>query len=168
MKRQVILLEDLIDVFEQELGHVLETVDQRGPGRPPVYPAKAMFLCWMFIYLGVADSQRRLVQMLTQHPEWRRRLGFDERVPDQSTFSWFKNHRASHVYQRVFDEMVHRLVEAGVIKGEHVVVDASLFQAYSNPRKVDEAGEPPDPDASWGFESSTGRCASARVLLVCF
>jgi IS5 family transposase len=157
MKRQIILLEDLIDVFEQELGHVLDDVDQPGPGRPPVYPAKGMFLSWLFIYLGVADSQRRLIDLLNQHPEWRRRLGFDDRVPDQSTLTWFKNHRARHVFPRVFDEAVHRLVEAGVIRGEHVVVDASLFQAYSNPRKVDEAGEPSDPDASWGFESSTGR-----------
>ena len=47
MERQVILLEDLIDVFEQELGHVLEDVDSPGSGRPPVYPAKGMFLCWL-------------------------------------------------------------------------------------------------------------------------
>jgi hypothetical protein len=157
MKRQVILLEDLIDVFGQELGHVLEDVDHQGPGRPPVYPAKAMFLSWLFIYLGVADSQRRLIDLLNQHPEWRRRLGFGERVPDQSTFSWFKNHRASHLFQRVFDEAVNRLVEAGVIRGEHVVVDASLFRAYSNPRKKDGLGKPSDPDATWAKETSTGR-----------
>jgi hypothetical protein len=103
MERQVILLEDLIDVFRQELGHVLENVDKPGPRRPPVYPAKGMFLCWLFIYLGVADSQRRLIQILAQHPEWRDRLGFGEQVPDQSTLTWFKNHRASHVFPRVFD-----------------------------------------------------------------
>jgi transposase len=148
MKRQVILLEDLIDVFVQELGHVLEDVDPPGPGRPPVYPAKGMFLSWLFLYLGVADSQRRLVQLLAQHPEWRARLGFKERVPDQSTFSWFKNHRASHIFPEVFEEAVHRLIEVGVIRGEHVVVDASLFHAYSNPRKTDDKCQPSDPDAS--------------------
>jgi len=157
MKRQVILLEDLIDVFKQELGHILEDVDPPGPGRPPVYPANGMFLCWLFIYLGVADSQRRLIDFLKRHPEWGRKLGFDDRVPDQSTFSWFKNHRASHVFQRVFDEAVHRLVKAGVIKGEHLVVDASLFQAYSNPRKKDGSGKPSDSDASWAKETSTGQ-----------
>jgi IS5 family transposase len=157
MEREVILLEDLIEVFRQELGHVLEDVDGRGPGRPPLYPAKGMFLCWLFIYLGVADSQRRLVQILAQHPEWRDRLGFGERVPDQSTFSWFKNHRARHVFQRVFDEAVLRLVEAGVIRGVHLVVDASLFQAYSNPRKKDESGKTSDSDATWAKETSTGQ-----------
>jgi len=110
MKRQVILLEDLIDVFKQELSPILENVDPPGPGRPPVYPANGMFLCWLFIYLGVADSQRRLIQILNQHPEWRDRLGFGERVPDQSTFSWFKNHRASHIFPRVFDEAVGSLL----------------------------------------------------------
>ena len=81
MERQVILLEDLIDVFAEELGHVLEAVDQPGPGRPPVYPAEGMFLCWLFMYLGVADSQRRLVQLLAQHREWRERLGFQTNLP---------------------------------------------------------------------------------------
>ena len=150
-------MEDLIDVFREELGHVLDDVDQPGPGRPPIYPAEAMFLCWLLLYLDVADSQRRLIDFLKRHPEWRDRLGFDDRIPDQSTLTWFKNHRASHVFPRVFDEAVNRLVEAGVIRGEHVVVDASLFQAYSNPRKVDGSGKPSDPDASWGFESSTGQ-----------
>jgi hypothetical protein len=157
MDRQVIQLEDLIHVFTEELSHVLEEVDKPGPGRPPIYPADAMFLCWLLLYLNVADPQRRLIQILTRHPEWRRRLGFGERVPDQSTLTWFKNHRASHLFQRVFDETVRRLVEADVIRGGHVVVDASLFQAYSNPRKVDRLGRSSDPDASWGFESSTGQ-----------
>ena len=75
-------MEDLIDVFKQELGRILENVDPPGPGRPPIYPAKGMFLSWLFIYLGVADSQRRLIDFRNQHPEWRDRLGFDERVPD--------------------------------------------------------------------------------------
>jgi hypothetical protein len=35
MERQVILLEDLIDVFGQERGQVLKDVDQWGQGRPP-------------------------------------------------------------------------------------------------------------------------------------
>ena len=148
MERQVILLEDLIDVFTEELGYVLEDVDQPGPGRPPFYAAEGMFLCWLLLYLGIADSQRRLIQLLAQHSEWRKRLGFGEQIPDQSTFSWFKNHRARHLFQRVFDEIVHRLVEAGVIRGEHLVVDASLFQAYSNPRKKDESGKPSDLDAT--------------------
>ena len=157
MKRQVIPLEDLIAVFEQELGHVFEAVNPKGPGRPPIYPATGLFLGWLFLYLGVADSQRRLVQLLTQHPEWRTRLGFGERVPDQSTFSWCTNHRACHVFPRVFEEVVRRLVAAGVIQGDHLVVDASLFHAYSNPRKRDKMGTPSDAEASWAKETSTGQ-----------
>lgn len=100
MERQVILLGNLIDVFAEESGHVLKVVDQPGPWRPPVYPANGMFLCWLLIYLGIADPQRRLIQLLAQHSEWRESLGFDEQIPDQSTFSWFKNHRAKHVFER--------------------------------------------------------------------
>lgn len=72
MNRQVILLEDLIDVFRQELGHILEDVDSPGPGRSPVYQANGMFLCWLFIYHGV-DFERiyRLGVMVLDkdHPE---------------------------------------------------------------------------------------------------
>jgi len=67
MGRQIILLEDLIDVFVGELGHVLEEKAPLGHGKPPVYPAKGLFLYWLFIYLSLADAQRRLVQTLTQH-----------------------------------------------------------------------------------------------------
>lgn len=38
MERQVILLGDLIDVFAEELGHVLEAVDQPGPGSIDRFP----------------------------------------------------------------------------------------------------------------------------------
>ena len=98
MERQVILLGDLIDVFREELGYVLDAVDS--PGRPPVYPAEGMFLSWLLMYLGIADSQRRLIQLLTQHRELRRKLGLNGRIPDQTSFSWFKNHRAKHVLNR--------------------------------------------------------------------
>ena len=37
------------------------------------------------------------------------------------------------------------------------MVDASLFQAYSNPRKKDESGKPSDSDATWAKETSTGQ-----------
>ena len=158
MERQVILLWDLIDVFREELGHVLDAVDSPGPGRPPVYPAEGMFLLWLLMYLGIADSQRRLIQLLTQHRELRRKLGFNGGIPDQTSFSWFKNHRAKHVFKQVFDETVHKLIEAGVIRGDHLVVDASLFHAYSNPRKKDkESGKTSDADATWAKETRTGQ-----------
>ena len=59
-----------------------------------------------------------------------------------------------------------RLVKADVIGGEHVVVDASLFQAYSNPRKKDEVGTSSDSDASWAKETSTGQWVYGYKLYV--
>jgi len=74
MERQINLLEALIDVFRQELGRVLEDVDPPSPVRPPVYPTKAMFLSCLFMYLGVVDSQRSLIDFKKRHSEWRDRL----------------------------------------------------------------------------------------------
>jgi hypothetical protein len=42
-----------------------------------------------------------------------------------------------------------------VIRGEHVVVDASLFHAYSNPQKKNASGTLSESDASWAKETST-------------
>jgi hypothetical protein len=63
---------------------------------------------------------------------------------------------------------VRRPVRAGIIRGEHVVVNASFFQAYSNSRKVDDSCQPPDPDASWAKETSTGQWVYSYKLHVVY
>jgi hypothetical protein len=45
MKRQVILLKDLIDIFKQELSPILENMDPPSLKKPPVYPANSNFFC---------------------------------------------------------------------------------------------------------------------------
>lgn len=58
---------------------------------------------------------------------WFCRLSLEDAVPDHSTFS--KNRhgrfRASGTFRWLFDEVVRRCMERGLVKGEGFAVDAS-------------------------------------------
>jgi hypothetical protein len=75
-------------------------------------------------------------------------LGLDGEVPDHSTFS--KNRhgrfRDSDLLRRLFETVLQRCIDEGLVGGEGFAVDASLIQADASDRnRVDgAAGLPPD------------------------
>src|SRR6202035_4780820 len=79
---------------------------------------------------------------------WFCRLGLDGAVPDHSTFS--KNRhgrfRDSDLLRRLFETVLQRCIEEGLVGGEGFAVDASLIQADASDRTRVEgaAGLPPD------------------------
>ena len=76
------------------------------------------------------------------------RLGLDGSVPDHSTFS--KNRhgrfRDSDLLRRLFETVLQRCLDEGLVGGEGFAVDASLIQAAASDRNRVEgaAGLPPD------------------------
>jgi hypothetical protein len=62
---------------------------------------------------------------------WFTRLNFGEEIPDHSTFS--KNRhgrfRQSGVFREVFEEIVTRCLEAGLVEGKNLAVDGTLVAA---------------------------------------
>jgi hypothetical protein len=75
-------------------------------------------------------------------------LGLDGRVPDHSTFS--KNRhgrfRESDLFRRLFETVLARCLEEGLVGGEGFAVDASLIKADASRQKGVEGttGLPPD------------------------
>ncbi len=65
---------------------------------------------------------------------WFSRLGFEQEIPDHSTFS--KNRhgrfRQSEVFRKVFEEIVHRCLEAGLVEGRNLAVDGTLVGANAS------------------------------------
>jgi len=65
---------------------------------------------------------------------WFTRLSFDQEIPDHSTFS--KNRhgrfRQSGVFQKVFEEIVQRCLEAGLVEGRNLAVDGTLVGANAS------------------------------------
>ena len=95
-------------------------------------------------------SERRLCEEvhLNLAYRWFCRLGLDGEVPDHSTFS--KNRhgrfRDSDLLRRLFETVLQRCIDEGLVGGEGFAVDASLIQADASDRTRVEgaAGLPPD------------------------
>src|SRR5947208_16113382 len=104
-------------------------------GRPSIDP-ELLLRILLIGYLYGITSERKLVEELRMHLAWRwfTGLGFDQEIPHHSTFSKNRHGRLqeSNLFQELFEEIVARCVEAGLVKGEHMSVDGSFIQANAD------------------------------------
>src|SRR2546421_708275 len=100
-------------------------------GRPSIDPELLMRMLLVGYLYGVT-SERKLVEKLRMHLAWRwfTGLGFDQEIPHHLRFSKNRHGRfqESNLFQELFEEIVARCVEAGLVKGEHMSVDGSFIQ----------------------------------------
>ena len=84
-------------------------------------------------YCHSIRSERRLCQEveLNLAYRWFCRLGLEDKVPDHSTFSVNRHgrFRDSDILRSVFESVVRRCMEAGLVGGEGFAVDASVIEA---------------------------------------
>jgi len=104
-------------------------------GRPSIDP-ELLLRILLIGYLYGITSERKLVEELRMHLAWRwfTGLGFDEEVPHHSTFSKNRHGRflESNLFQELFEEIVTRCMQTGLVKGEHMSVDGSFIQANAD------------------------------------
>src|SRR6202790_3164308 len=118
-------------------------------GRPSVDPELMIRMLIVGYCFGIR-SERRLCEEvhLNLAYRWFCRLGLDGSVPDHSTFS--KNRhgrfRDSDLLRRLFETVLQRCIDEGLVGGQGFAVDASLIQADASARTRVEgaAGLPPD------------------------
>src|SRR5580700_9273583 len=118
-------------------------------GRPSMDPELLIRMLIIGYCFGIR-SERRLCEEvhLNLAYRWFCRLGLDGSVPDHSTFS--KNRhgrfRESDLLRRLFETVLQRCLDEGLVGGEGFAVDASLIQADASDRTRVEgtAGLPPD------------------------
>ena len=122
-------------------------------GRPSIDP-ELMIRMLLIGYCYGIRSERRLCEEIRFNLayRWFCRLGLEDAVPDHSTFS--KNRhgrfRAADLLRFVFDRVVQRCNDEGLIKGEGFATDASYIRAdASRQRMVDGPVDwQPDPTQS--------------------
>jgi transposase len=104
-------------------------------GRPSIDPEVLLRLLLVGYLYGIT-SERRLLDEVRMHLayRWFTRLDFDQEIPDHSTFS--KNRhgrfRQSGVFREVFEEIVRRCLEAGLVEGQNLAVDGTLVEANAS------------------------------------
>src|ERR1700750_2770940 len=107
-------------------------------GRPSIAPELMMRMLLVGYCSGIR-SERRLCEEvhLNLAYRWFCRLGLDGDVPDHSTFS--KNRhgrfRDSDLLRRLFEAILRRCIDEGLVGGEGFAVDASLIKADANRQK---------------------------------
>jgi transposase len=122
-------------------------------GRPSIDP-ELMIRMLLIGYCYGIRSERRLCDEIRYNLayRWFCRLGLEDEVPDHSTFS--KNRhgrfREADLLRLVFDTVVQRCNDEGLIKGEGFATDASYIKAdASRQRMVDGPVDwQPDPTQS--------------------
>lgn len=120
-------------------------------GRPSVDPELMIRMLIVGCCVGIR-SERRLCEEvhLNLAYRWFCRLGLDGDVPDHSTFS--KNRhgrfRESNLLRRIFETVLQRCIEEGLVGGEGFAVDASLIKADANRQKGIEGAKGLPPEAT--------------------
>jgi transposase len=104
-------------------------------GRPSIDP-ELLLRILLIGYLYGITSERKLVEELRMHLAWRwfTGLGFDQEIPHHSTFSKNRHGRfqESKVFEQLFEEIVARCLEAGLVQGDNLSVDGSFVEANAN------------------------------------
>ena len=104
-------------------------------GRPSVDPELMLRMLLVGYCYGIR-SERRLCEEvhLNLAYRWFCRLGLEAKVPDHSTFS--KNRhgrfRDGELFRFVFETVVERCIDEGLVRGEGFAVDASVIEADVN------------------------------------
>jgi transposase len=120
-------------------------------GRPSIDPELLIRMLIVGYCFGIR-SERRLCEEvhLNLAYRWFCSLGLTGEVPDHSTFS--KNRhgrfRDSDLLRRLFETVLQRCLDEGLVGGEGFAVDASLIHADAGDRNRVEGGAGLPPDAA--------------------
>ncbi len=104
-------------------------------GRPSVDPELMIRMLLIGYIMGIRSERRLCDEVhLNLAYRWFCRLDLTGAVPDHSTFS--KNRhgrfRDSNLLRHVFEDVVARCIEEGLVSGQRLAVDASLIEADTN------------------------------------
>jgi transposase len=93
-------------------------------GNVSVPPPVILKLMLLLVFYSVR-SERELVQTLPERLDWLWFLGYDlDPIPDHSVFSKARRRWGVAVFDSLFERVVWQRVEAGLVDGSKIFVDA--------------------------------------------
>src|SRR5579871_5315155 len=122
-----------------DLGWVRELVAPyyAAGGRPSLDPL-VFFKLQLVLFFEGLRSERQLLRLAADRLSVRWYLGFDlhEPLPDHSSLTRARERYGLEVFRRFFDEIVARCVEAGLVRGGDLYVDATKMRADASVESV--------------------------------
>ena len=137
---------------------------RKGPGRKPINPL-AMLKAQLLKYLLRIPSDRRLALRLKHDKRAAKACGFREQTPSHGLFTHFRHRLGQNTYNRIFNQLLRKLLKNGAVKGEVIAVDSTHVDAYSQ-RAPDNRTGKCDPEARVG-RGRRGFILGYRVHTAC-
>jgi hypothetical protein len=90
------------------------------------------------LFLDDIKSERELMRIIPERLDylWFLGYGLDDEIPDHSVLSKARKRWAKEVFLSLFSRVVHQCVEAGLVAGNKIHVDASLVDANASLHSV--------------------------------
>lgn len=106
-------------------------------GNVSVPPPVILKMLLLLIFYNVR-SERELMQTIPERLDWMWFLGYDldDQIPNHSVLSKARSRWGPDAFKFFFDTIVMQCVEAGLVDGSKIFVDASLVQADASNNSV--------------------------------
>ena len=106
-------------------------------GNESVDPVILMKMMFLLFYDNVA-SQRELMNIIPERLDylWFLGYGLDDEIPNHSVLSKARARWGKEVFQQLFVRTIEQCVEAGLVSGDKLHVDASLIAAHASKDSV--------------------------------
>jgi transposase len=106
-------------------------------GRPSIDPVVFFKLQLIAFFEGIR-SERQLMETVNLNLAHRWYIGYDldESVPDHSSLSKIRERYGIEIFQHFFEHVVELCIEAGLVWGEELYIDATKVQANASGRSV--------------------------------
>jgi len=110
-------------------------------------------------------SDRRLALRLRHDRRAARACGFGKRTPSHGLFTHFRHRLGEETYLCIFNHLLQRLLESGVVSGRVIAVDSTHVDAYSQRAPDNRTARARSELAQWTLEFK--KVKSGDEVLIC-
>jgi len=129
-------------------------------GRPPFNPTQVLKMCLLAYFYNLSERQVEVYVNENLPAKYFVGLGLDQKAPDHSTLTVFRNRLIRQgdlsVFEILLKEIVQLALTSGIQFGSIQVIDSVHSEANVNASKdkgrIDDGKGPRDPDAKWGVK----------------
>ena len=126
--KEILNLDFMYDLLKNKYGY------NGNVSVPPPVIMKMMIL----LFLYNVRSEREMMETIPERLDWLWFLGYDidAEVPNHSVLSKARKRWGEDIFKELFNRVVRQAVEAGLVDGEKIFVDASLVEADASKNSV--------------------------------